>query len=201
MIGDNIRRLRLERRYSQEQLARKLNVTQGSVSQWEKGRTTPDTPILFQLAKLFDVSLDALMDETPRRDVDGLIAIRRQSVPILGTIACGERIEPDTNPEGFADLPEGVRADFALRCEGDSMTPTFLDGDLVLIRHQPEVEPGQIAAVDIDGETTLKHVYFREDGLTLTADNPKYPPVFVPADQVGEITIHGLAVGYTRLFD
>jgi repressor LexA len=200
MIGKNIKRLRRQKGFSQEQLARKLNVTQGAVSHWENGTSNPEAAQLLALAQLFDVSLDQFTDETPIRDFDG-INIRKAAIPILGTIACGERIEPDTNPEGFADLPEGVRADFALRCKGDSMTPTFLDGDLVLIRHQPEVEPGQIAAVNIDGETTLKHVYFREDGLTLTADNPKYPPVFVPADQVGEITIHGLAVGYTRLFD
>ena len=122
----------------------------------------------------------------------------RQAVPILGSIACGERVSPDTEPEGYADIPDGVHADFALRCKGDSMEPTFRDGDLVLIRQQPEVEPGQIAAVSIDNETTLKHIYPQDNGLLLVADNPAYRPLLITNE---EIIIHGLAIGYTRLFD
>jgi repressor LexA len=80
------------------------------------------------------------------------------------------------------------------------MEPTLRDGDLVLIRQQPEVEPGQIAAVNINNETTLKHVYPQENGILLVADNPQYQPVFVPVGAGDEILIHGLAVGYTRLF-
>lgn len=201
MIGKNIKRLRRGRGYSQEQLARKLNVTQGAVSHWEQEKTKPDTSQLLALARLFDVSLDAFTDDSPLRDLDGLTPIRQNAVPIIGNIACGERVTPDTDNDGFADLPDGIHADFALRCKGDSMNPTLQDGDLVLIRQQPEVENGQIAAVNIGGETTLKHVYIQPDGVMLTADNAKFPPVFVPAGQDGEIIIHGLAVGYTRLFD
>lgn len=191
-----VKELRQRAGMQQKELALLVGVAAPTVSEWEHGKKDPSGKRLVQLSKIFQTDIGTILGYDPPT-----IPIRTAAVPILGTIACGERIEPDTNPEGFADLPEGVRADFALRCKGDSMTPTFLDGDLVLIRQQPEVEPGQIAAVDVDGETTLKHVYFREDGLTLTADNPKYPPVFIPADQAGEITIHGLAVGYTRLFD
>ena len=80
------------------------------------------------------------------------------------------------------------------------MIPTFQEGDLVLIRQQPEVENGQIAAVAIDGEVTLKHVYRTADGLMLTAENPVFAPITVSADSGREISIYGLAVGYTRLF-
>ena len=199
MLGKNIKRLRRLKGYSQEQLARKLNVTQGAVSHWEKGISNPEAAQLLLMAQIFDVTLDQFTSDLPTRDFDA-INIKKAAIPIIGNIACGERITPDTNPDGYADLPDGVQADFALRCRGDSMAPTFIDGDLVLIRQQPEVENGQIAAVNIGGETTLKHVYFREDGITLTADNPKYAPVFVPANSDNEIIIHGLAVGYTRLF-
>ena len=199
MVGINIRRLRLANGCSQEQLARKLNVTQGAVSQWEKGKTAPDMPTLIQIAKLFDCSLEELADETPQRDFDSVRVIRN-AVPIVGDIACGTPITAEENIDGFADLPDGVHADFALRCKGDSMEPTFRNGDLVLIRQQPEVEQGQIAAVSIDGETTLKHVYRHPGGLTLTAENPLFAPITVSADSDKEIIIHGLAVGYTRLF-
>lgn len=200
MIGENIKYLRKRAGYSQEQLARKLDVKQSSVSLWEKGRNNPDTETLAKAAQVFNVPLDFFLSEEPRRELDS-IRITRAAVPILGSIACGQRITPDTTPEGYADLPDGIRADFALRCKGDSMEPTLIDGDLVLIRQQPEVEPGQIAAVSIGDETTLKHVYPQKDGLLLVADNPQYPPIFASVSADEQIVIHGLAVGYTRVFD
>lgn len=200
MIGDNIRFLRKQAGYSQQQLAMKLNIKQASVSNWEAGKTLPDTKYLSKLMDIFNVSMDYLFSDEPRRDLDSIRVIRN-AVPILGSIACGQKITPDTEPDGYADLPEGISADFALRCKGDSMTPTLIDGDIVLIRSQPEVENGQIAAVNINGETTLKRVYFRADGIHLIADNPVYQPIFVPAYSDEQIIIHGLAVGYTRLFE
>ena len=197
MIAKNIKRLRLCAGYSQEQLARKLKISQGAISQWEKGKTIPDTHTLLQMAQIFGVSLDEFTDDSPQRDLDGVVSMRRMSVPIVGEIACGVPITAQENIDGYADLPEGVRADFALRCKGDSMNPTFFDGDLVLIRQQPDVEDGQIAAVGINGEATLKHVYKRGNSLLLTADNPKFPPIVGN----GEIVIYGRAIGYTRLFD
>jgi repressor LexA len=199
VIGNNIKRLRLEKHYSQEQLARKLNLSQGAISQWEKGKTSPDTPVLIQLAKIFEVSLDSLTDETLPDDIEGFIPMRRNAVPVIGEIACGTPIYAEENIDGYVDLPDRVHADFALRCKGDSMEPTFKDGDYVLIRKQPVVENGQIAAITIGNEATLKHVYTFDDHITLTAENPIYPPITVPFGQ-DDIIIHGLAVGYTRVF-
>ena len=200
MIGDNIRFLRKQAGYSQQQLAMKLGIKQASVSNWEAGKTLPDTKYLSKLMDIFNVQMDYLFSDEPRRDLDSIRVIRN-AVPILGSIACGQKITPDTEPDGYADLPEGISADFALRCKGDSMTPTLIDGDIVLIRSQPEVENGQIAAVNIAGETTLKHVYHHADGLLLVADNPKYAPIFAPFSDDEPIIIHGLATGFCRVFD
>ena len=78
------------------------------------------------------------------------------------------------------------------------MSPLFEDGDLVLIRQQPEVEDGQIAAIGIDGEATLKHVYKNGGGVLLCANNPKYAPITANPEE--DVKIYGLAVGYVRLF-
>ena len=200
MIGDNIRYRRKRAGYSQQQLAMKLAIKQASVSNWESGKTQPETKYLTKLMEIFGVPMDALFSDEPRRDLDSIRVIRN-AVPIVGEIACGTPITAEENIEGYADIPDGVRADFALRCKGDSMNPTFIDGDLVLIRQQPEVENGQIAAVNIDNETTLKHVYYQHGGILLTADNADFQPIYLPADQAGQILIHGLAVGYTRIFE
>ena len=198
MIAKNIKRLRLGAGYSQEQLARKLNISQGAISQWEKGKTIPDTPLLLQMAQIFGVSLDEFTNDSPQRDLDGVVAMRKMVVPIVGEIACGTPILASENVEGYADLPDGVHADFALRCKGDSMSPLFEDGDLVLIRQQPEVEDGQIAAIGIDGEATLKHVYKNGNGVLLCANNPKYAPITANPEE--DVKVYGLAVGYVRLF-
>ena len=202
MISETIKQIRKTHYLNQTEFANRIGVTQGAVSQWENGLTRPNFDQLRAISAAFNMSVDdivAQLNDEPRRELDA-INIRRGAVPILGTIACGQRITPDTTPEGYADLPDGIRADFALRCKGDSMEPILKDGDIVLIRTQPEVENGQIAAVNVNGETTLKRVYFRGDGLHLIADNPGYQPIFIPAYSEEEIIIHGLAVGYTRLF-
>lgn len=214
---NRVKELRIRAGMQQKELALLAGVSRPIVSEWEHGKKNPSGERLRKLSEIFKVDpgtilgysqqepfvldLQRFSPESNRTEISGTVPIQRNAVPIIGNIACGERITPDTNPQGFADLPDGVHADFALRCKGDSMTPTIQDGDLVLIRQQPEVENGQIAAVNVNGETTLKHVYRQSHGLLLTADNANFPPVFVPAGQDGEIIIHGLAVGYLRLFE
>ena len=94
-------------------------------------------------------------------------------------------------------MPDGISADFALKCKGDSMSPTFEQGDLVLIRQQPEVQNGQIAAVGIDDGATLKRVYRQNNGIVCVSDNPAYPPQFFTGEGV---KIYGLAVGFVRMW-
>lgn len=196
MIGENIKYFRKLKGYSQEQLARKLGITQGSVSLWEKGKNGPDTKTAVKLAQIFGISIDQLFADEPRRELDA-IRITRNAIPVIGEIACGQPITAEQNIEGYADLPDGVHADFALRCKGDSMEPTFMHGDLVLIRQTPDFQPGQIVAVGIEGEATLKHVYRQGDQIICVSENPAYAPQTFPAR---DVTIYGLAVGYTRLF-
>ena len=82
---------------------------------------------------------------------------------------------------------------------GDSMSPTICDGDVVCIRSQPEVEQGQIAAVRIGEEATLKHCYYQNGVVQLIADNPAVcPPMVYTGRQLEEIEVEGLAVGFCR---
>lgn len=88
---------------------------------------------------------------------------------------------------------------FALECHGDSMAPTICDGDVVCIRSQPEVEQGQIAAVRIGEEATLKHCYYQNGVVQLIADNPSVcPPLVYTGPDLEDIEIEGLAVGFCR---
>lgn len=195
-IGRKIAETRKARGLNQDELAELATLNRVTIARYETGKAEPGAQALNRIADALEVTTDELLGREDR--ITPFIPISGNRVPIIGSIACGERITPDTTPDGYADLPDGVRADFALRCKGDSMLPTFRDGDLVLIRAQPEVENGQIAAVNIDGETTLKHIYKQPGGIALVAENPDFPPVYIPPDS--DIIIHGLAVGYVRIF-
>lgn len=192
---NRVRELRIRAGLQQKELAILAGVSHPTVSDWETGKKNPSGERLKKLSQIFGVDSATILGYDPL-----YIPIQRNAVPIVGKIACGTPLTAEENIEGYADIPDGVRADFALVCKGKSMTPTFKDGDIVLIRKQPDVEDGQIAAVSIDGEATLKHVYHQPDGLLLVAENPAYSPIYARAEQDNIIIIHGLAVGYTRLF-
>jgi repressor LexA len=185
---------------NQFEFAEFCDISRSSVARYDAGQPV-DRKNAEKIASACGVSVDYVLGYGPEIAGQDGISIKRGAVPIIGEIACGTPITAEQNIEGYADLPDGVRADFALKCKGDSMIPTFENGDLVLIRKQPDVEEGQIAAVNVRGETTLKHVYHRQSALLLVADNPKYQPIYAPLGSDEEVVIHGLAVGYVRLFE
>ena len=118
--------------------------------------------------------------------------------PRLGRISCGEPIDSPKNFDGYDDVPDNIRCDFTLECEGDSMIGARIhDGDIVYIKQQPTVENGQIAAILIDGtEKLLKRVYFTEESITLQAENPAYPPLVYVREDMNRVSIIGKAVGF-----
>lgn len=124
---------------------------------------------------------------------------KMKKIPLIGAIACGEPITAEQNIEKMVDVPENIRCDFSLTCHGDSMVDAGIhDKDVVYIRIQPEVENGEIAAVRIDGEATLKRVYYNPDTLTLMPANPAYAPMVYTGSQLEEVHIEGKAVGWTH---
>lgn len=194
-IGKRIAELRRERGMNQEELAELAMLHRVTVAKYESGQVEPGALAIGRIADALGVSADELLCRVDK--LPPFINMVKGVVPIVGEIACGQPITAEQNIDGFADLPDGVTADFALRCKGDSMTPTFQPGDLVLIRQQPEVQPGQIAAVGIDGEATLKRFYKHGGGIVLVADNPAYPPQVYTAGT--DVRMYGLAVGFVRV--
>lgn len=122
---------------------------------------------------------------------------KMESIPILGTIACGEPILAEENIEGYFNMEKDLKADFCLYCKGDSMiNARIYDGDLVFIKKQPDVEDGEIAAVLIDNEATLKRVYKVPGRIILRAENPTFKPIELKEEDMKDIRIIGKAVGF-----
>ena len=120
------------------------------------------------------------------------------TLPRVGRIACGEPILAEQNIAEYDSVPSSWRATFTLICVGDSMAPRIQDGDLVAIRQQKEVENGEIAAVRIGDEATLKRVYFHDDYIELRPENPTYSSIIRRREEMNDVSIEGRAVGFCR---
>lgn len=131
-------------------------------------------------------------------NVTPISEMHMQRVPMLGEIAAGVPIMAEEDYETFVDTP--IRCDFALTVRGDSMEPTYLNGDVVYIRRQDDVDEGQVAAVVVDGDATLKHVYHIRNGVQLVSDNPRYSPMIFTLPDCDSIRILGKVMGYTRMY-
>ena len=121
-----------------------------------------------------------------------------RKIPLLGTIACGEPILATENIEDYVAIPKELPGDFALTCKGDSMiNARIFDGDIVYIRQQNTIENGEIAAVLIDGEATLKRVRLFDDHISLEPENPLYKPLVYWGEEMNLVRILGKAVAFT----
>lgn len=130
---------------------------------------------------------------------DNLSPISTQRVPMLGDIACGQPIIANEERESYVQVGKEINADFCLTARGDSMIGArILDGDIVFCRAQETVNNGEIAAVIIGDEATLKRVYFypEKKKLVLQAENPKYEPFVYVGEELSDIRIIGKAVAF-----
>ena len=202
-IADNIKRLRTAENLSQAELGKIAGVTDKAVSTWEAGLKIPRMGAIEKLATHFGVPKSALLDDAPVYNSTAIPAgfeplPEMTTIPLVGSIACGTPITAEENIEARIGIPAAWNADFALTCTGDSMAPRYQDGDVVCIRCQPEVENGQIAAVRIGEEATLKRFYQEGDTVTLVPVNPAYTPLVYRGAELSDIQIEGRVVGFCR---
>lgn len=207
-MGDRIRALRTQKGMTLDELGEKVGVRKSAIYKYEKGLVVNlkrDT--IEKLAQALDVSPTVLMglDDpvvSPSAIPPGFEPLPRMvKKPLVGSIACGTPITADQNIDDYLDVPDRMHCDFCLRCKGDSMIDAGIhDGDVVYIRIQPEVENGQIAAVRIDGEATLKRVYWdaQRQTLTLLAENRAFAPMVYTGPALDDVHVEGKAVGWTH---
>ena len=201
-IGEKIKHLRCEFGFTQEELAYSAQTTKQTIHKYETGiiSNIPASKIK-AIADKLNTTPAYLMgwEDNNYSEYSNIIPLPKMNkIPLLGTIACGEPILAEENIECDIDIPENINADFALRCKGDSMIDArIMDSDIVYIKQQPTVNNGEIAAVLIGEEATLKKVYLSGNTLTLLACNSSYEPFVYSGEQLNDIRILGKAVGFT----
>ena len=189
------------------ELARQTGLSKARISQYTNGIYVPKADAMHKLARALDVSdlwlegYDVPMERTGSAipNYPDIFPIERRRIPVLGEIACGKPILTDEEHDSFVMSGTNLDADFCLRAKGDSMIGARIqDGDIVFIKKSDMVANGEIAAVVIEDEATLKRVYYypEKSKLILTPENPRYEPLVFMGPELNEIHILGKAVAF-----
>lgn len=191
-ISANINKLIKEKNVSQVDIHNHTKIPKSTLTGYVKGTSTPNPGNVQKLADFFNVKkseIDPRFKPMPNNVVPILSSVK---IPVLGDIACGDPITAEENIQGYREevadtLPTGNL--FYLHCKGDSMAPTIPNGAYVLIRQQPDVEDGEIAAVLVNGDTeaTLKRIKRQGSLVMLMPDNQLYDPYVVTPDNPARI--------------
>lgn len=189
----------------QVDLINDLGFNKSSVSTWCNGTRLPRMDKVDALAKYFRINRSDLIEDKKNTQTniiqtyDNIYPIELKKFPLLGEIACGEPIFANEDRESYVLAGTNIKADFCLKARGDSMiNARIFDGDIVFIKEQSIVNDGEIAAIIIEDEATLKRVYFDQanNTLQLVAENPIYRPLIYNGETLNTIRILGKAVAF-----
>lgn len=200
-------RIAMERRgIKQVELSERTGINKSNISAYLSGKYIPKSENMIKIADVLEVNAFWLTGASVSPDLPdphaplpkGMLPLPRlKATPLIGKIACGTPILAQENIGEYVNVPENVGCDFCLRAQGDSMVDARIhNGDIVYIREQPMVENGDIAAVIIGEEATLKRVYMEGDTLTLIPCNSSYAPMTFTGPELNNIRIIGKAIGF-----
>ncbi len=194
-----IKSLRIEKNLTQTKLAELCGVHQTAVSQWEKGRTMPDTESLRILSEIFDTSIDTLLSNkaVPKKGV---------KIPVLGYVRAGVPVEAVEEILDYEEISPRLAASgqfFALYIRGNSMEPRICEGDVVIVRKQSDIDSGDIAVVLVNSmDATVKKVIKNGTGISLVPFNKDYSVMDFSAEDISRlpVSIIGKVIELRRKF-
>lgn len=206
-IGSRIRNRREELGLSQDELGKRLGYkSRSSINKIELDQRNLTQSKIKAIAEALETTPayimgwdepDQKLDKENLKFFDNLFPIETKKFPLIGNIACGKPILADEQFEAYIEAGANIKADFCLRAKSDSMIGARIyDGDIVFIRKQEMVDDGEIAAVLIDDEATLKRVYYDQESnvIQLFAENPQYKTMRFAGEELDHIRILGKAV-------
>lgn len=184
---NHLKDARLAKQMTQTEVANFIGLSQGAYSNWERGETKIDSLSLTRLAELFEVSVDYLIGKT---DTPGNKYIR---IPVLGRVAAGIPIDAIEEVIDWEDISAEAAGDgeyFGLQIKGQSMEPKISDGDVVIVRRQPDVDSGDIAVALVNGnDATVKRIKKSPQGVTLIPSNPAYEPIYYSNEEIESLPV------------
>lgn len=203
-ISENIKRLRLQKDWTQEQLAEKVDVTRSTVTQWETGWSQPRMGKVERLAAAFGISVAELVGGSSPLPRGAIVPgeSRPAYAPLLGRVHAGDAGEPDILDERVS-LPYEVRERhpdaYFLEVEGDCMDKVYPEGCYILVDPGTEPQDGSIAAVAIDGaDYVMRRLHRGASSIMLSPEstNPAHEDIVVSSTDGRTVELVGTVVWF-----
>jgi len=186
---------------TQAEVARRVHVGSDSYNKYERAKAQPSNETLLLLANVLETSVDYLLGRTGQlnssardrhtHEIKGN-AIR---IPVLGVIPAGVPLEAIEEVLDYEEVPiewgRGGAEYFALKIQGESMFPKYLDGDVVIFQKAVDCDNGNECAVIVNGyDGTFKKVIKQKNGIVLQPLNPNgFEPVFLSNDDIMSLPV------------
>lgn len=201
--GANIRRLRKQRKLTQDQLGDMVGVSRSTITQWERGWTTPRMGNVQLLAGALGVSTaDIIADELPPSNAIKPATAKPAYAPLLGRVHAGEAQEPDVLQDAIPVPYETIKRHpqgYFLQVEGDCMDNVYPEGCYILIDPEQRPSNGSIAVVSIDGaDYVMRRLYRGANTLILSPDshNAEHEDMVFTAADEHTVEFHGTVVWF-----
>lgn len=190
IVGQNLRRIMYEKEVTQTQMSHDLGIAKTTVSSWMLGKRTPRMDKIDMLCRYLHCNRVDLMEPH-----DSIFRKYGKSVkiPVLGMVAAGIPIDAITDILDYEEITETTSMTgeyFGLKIKGNSMLPRIAEGDVVIVRQQPDAESGEIVIAQVNGNTaTCKKLIKHKTGISLVSFNPEYAPMFFSNEEIQNLPV------------
>ena len=202
-IGQRMKLARENKKITLEQAGERVGVHKSTVLRWENGETKKvNLTIIESLADFYSVNPSWLSGhDVPMENKQQASSISPQTAVVLiyGTIPAGipmECIEDIIDTEEIpTSMLNGGKEFFGLKIKGTSMSPTYLDGDTIILEKVDDCESGQDCVVMVNGnDGTFKRVFKNENGIILQPLNPEFQPMVYSNQQIINLPVRIIGV-------
>ena len=194
-IKDILSQRRKELNMTMKQVADKVGVSEGTISRWESGKIADmRRDKIMAYAQALNISPAIIMgwDNVDSSSTSESIHAGKR-IPVLGSVAAGipiDAIEDVLDWEDISDDMAKTGEFFGLRIKGDSMQPRIVEGDVVIVRQQPDADSGDVVIVQVNGDkATCKRLAKYSSGISLISFNPAYDPINFSNDQIESLPV------------
>lgn len=194
-IKDILSQRRKELNLTMKQVADKVGVSEGTISRWESGKIADmRRDKIMAYAQALNISPAIIMgwDNVDSSSTSESIHTGKR-IPVLGSVAAGIPIDAIEDVLDWEDISEDMAKTgefFGLRIKGDSMQPRIFEGDVVIVRQQPDADSGDVVIVQVNGDqATCKRLAKYSSGISLISFNPAYEPMNYTNEQIEQLPV------------
>lgn len=185
-----LKSLRTKKGVYQKDVAAFLDIDRTTYVKWENGNTEPNQDALLKLAEYFNVSVDYLLGNSPKETAQKKKGVK---IPVLGRVQAGIPVDAIEEIIDYEEITEEMASQgdyFGLVIRGQSMMPRMVEGDVIIVRQQSDVDSGDIAVVLVNGnDATVKKIRKTESGIELVPLNPSFDIIYYTNEEIENLPV------------